>query len=55
MTSNDKPSQQAAASIKDTATDAVANVKDQGATAKDDVQGQVQDSATTVKDSRTAP
>jgi uncharacterized protein YjbJ (UPF0337 family) len=48
-----EPAQQAAASIKDTATDAVANVKDQGTTAKDDVQGQVRDSAGTVKDSTT--
>ena len=46
-----EPAQEAAASIKDTATDAVANVKDQGATAKDDVQSQVHDSTTTVKDS----
>jgi len=49
-----EPAQQAAASIKDTATDAVANVKDQGTTAKDDVQGQVRDSAGTVKDSTTS-
>ena len=48
-----EPAQEAAASIKDTATDAVANVKDQGTTAKDDVQGQVRDSAGTVKDSTT--
>lgn len=50
-----EPAQEAVASIKETATDAVANVKDQGATAKDEVQNQVQDSATTVKDSRTTP
>jgi hypothetical protein len=50
-----EPAQEAVASIKDTATGAVANVKDQGVTAKDDVQGQVQDSAATVKDSRTTP
>jgi len=49
-----EPAQEAAASIKDTATDAVANVKDQGTTAKDDVQGQVRDSAGTVKDSTTS-
>ena len=50
-----EPAQEAVASIKDTATDAVANVKDQGATAKDEVQNQVQDSATMVKDRRTTP
>jgi hypothetical protein len=50
-----EPAQEAVASIKDTATDAMATVKDQGATAKDDVQGQVQDSAAAVKDSRTTP
>jgi len=49
-----EPAQEAAASIKDTATDAVANVKDQGTTAKDDVQGQVRDSAGTVKDTTTS-
>ena len=46
-----EPAQEAVASIKDTATDAVANVKDQGVSAKDDVRGQVQDSAGAVKDS----
>jgi len=50
-----EPAQEAVASIKDTATDAVATVKDQGTTAKDDVQGQVHDSAATIKDSRTTP
>jgi hypothetical protein len=50
-----EPAQEAVASVKDTATDAVATVKDQSATAKDDVRGQVQDSAATVKDSRTTP
>ena len=50
-----EPAQEAVASIKDTASDAVANVKDQGASAKDDVQGQVHDSAATVTESRTTP
>ena len=50
-----EPAQEAAASVKDAATDAVANVRDQGVAAKDDVQGQVHDSAATIKDSRTTP
>ena len=49
-----EPAQEAVASIKDTATEGVANVKDEGATARDDVQGQVRDSASTVKDSTTS-
>ncbi len=49
-----EPAQEAAASVKSAATDAVANVKDEGAAARDDVQGQVRDSAATVKDSSTS-
>jgi uncharacterized protein YjbJ (UPF0337 family) len=49
-----EPAQQAAASVKDAATDAVSNVKDESVSARDDVQGQVRDPATTVKDSRTS-
>lgn len=45
-----EPAQEAAASLKEAATDAVAEVKEQGMTARDDVQGQVQQSASTVKD-----
>ena len=45
-----EPAQDAAASLKAAATDAVDSVKEQGATAKGDVQGQVQDSTTTVRD-----
>ena len=49
-----EPAQQAAASVKDAATDAVTHVKDEGTTARDDVQSQVRDSATTVKDTSTS-
>lgn len=49
-----EPAQQAAASVKDAASEAVANVKDEGASAKADVQGQVHDSAGTVKESSTS-
>lgn len=48
-----EPAQKAAASVRTAATDAVANVKDEGVAARDDVQGQVRDSAGTVKDSST--
>jgi hypothetical protein len=44
-----EPAQQAAESVKATATDAVANVKDEGAVAKDRVQGQAQDAKDTVQ------
>jgi uncharacterized protein YjbJ (UPF0337 family) len=49
-----EPAQEAAASIKTAATDAMANVKDDGASARDDVQAQVRDSTTTVKDNSTS-
>ena len=48
-----EPAQQAAASVKGAATDAVSNVKDESVSARDDVQGQVRDSAGTVKNSTT--
>jgi uncharacterized protein YjbJ (UPF0337 family) len=46
-----EPVQEAVTSVKDAATDAAANVKDQGTAAKDDVQAQVQDSTSTMRDS----
>lgn len=50
-----EPVQQAAAAIGDAATDAVANVKDQSARARDDIQSQVHDSASTVKGDTSQP
>ena len=45
-----EPAQQAAESVKSTAAEGVQNVKDEGVAAKDQVQGQAQESKATVQD-----
>ena len=45
-----EPSQQAAESVKTTAAEGVQNVKDEGVAAKDQVQGQAEDSKAKVQD-----